>query len=49
MYELWSDVETKMEGKTIDIISFNGYGIIIRFTDGSCFKQINGNVEFEDV
>lgn len=46
---LWIEVEEKCEGKTISTLSADGHsGIIIRFTDGSKFSMICGQMSFED-
>lgn len=46
---LWDEVEEKCEGKTISTLSADGRsGIIIRFTDGSKFSMICGQVSFEE-
>lgn len=44
----WLEIEEKCEGKTILTLSANNFGMIIRFTDGSCLKYINGTFQFEE-
>lgn len=46
--DAWLEIEEKCEGKTILTLSANGFGLIIRFTDGSCLKYINGTFQFEE-
>jgi len=44
----WLDMEEKLEGKTIRTVSCNETGIIIRFTDGTQFRLINGVAEYRE-
>lgn len=46
--DAWLEIEEKCEGKTILTLSANDFGMIIRFTDGSCLKYANGTFEFEE-
>lgn len=46
--DAWVEIEEKCEGKTILTISLGNSGMIIRFTDGSCLKYINGTLLFEE-
>lgn len=48
MEDMRVDVEEKCEGKTILTLSANDFGMIIRFTDGTCLKYINGIIQFEE-
>lgn len=39
-------VEKAVEGKTIESLSGNGYGVIIHFTDGTTYKSVGGTVTY---
>lgn len=48
MSDLWMDIEEKVEGKTILTLSANDFGMIIRFTDGSILKYIDGKMQYDE-
>lgn len=47
--ELWLEIETKCEGKTISTLSANDCGMIIHFTDGCILYHINGILKFDEL
>lgn len=44
----WVEIEEKCEGKTVLVLSANSIGMIIRFTDGTCLRYINGILQLEE-
>lgn len=46
--DAWLKIEEKCEGKTILTLSANDFGMIIRFTDGSCLEYIDGVLQLEE-
>lgn len=48
MEDAWIEIEEKCEEKTILSLSADDFGMIIRFTDGTCLKYINGIMQFEE-
>ena len=41
------EIEQAVEGKTIESLSGNGYGVIIHFTDGTTFTSMYGEVSYD--
>ena len=41
------EIESAVEGKTIETLSTNGFGTIIRFTDKTTLKIINGEISYD--
>lgn len=48
MQDMWMEIEEKCEGKMILTLSANNYGMIIRFTDGSVLKYLDGDLILEE-
>lgn len=41
------EIEQAVEGKTIQSLSGNGYGVIIHFTDGTTYTSMGGEVTYD--
>lgn len=48
MEDEWIEAEEKCEGKTILTLSADDSGMIIRFTDGTILKFMDGIIQFEE-
>ena len=43
------EIEMAVEGKVIESLSGNGFGVIIHFTDGTTYKSMGGKVEYDGI
>ena len=43
------EIERAVEGKVIESLSGNGFGVIIHFTDGTTYKSMGGKVEYDGI
>ena len=43
------EIELAVEGKVIESLAGNGFGVIIHFTDGTTYKSMGGKVEYDGI